>query len=259
MKYLKQRVFLGVLVILLVVSAGLAIKTCFMSAEIRERDVKLSFASSMISIHIDSEDKIEFANKKDAEYSRVLESEKIEKVTPQELMHMIENVIWKVEKEENDRRILEQYGIYQFDAPEEIVNVCENVTLSKPVIFYNASERTWLVGYCGTWKNNQWNKYFRTGNLGDKDVYGIRYENVSGEFCTIVLDTYAYISDEKYTLKEETTNRSSIKDGFSHEFEDYTHGYFKRKYVGYRWYGYCIYDSAWERFGSDVYAYHIPQ
>ena len=174
MKLIKKKILIVVLVMVLAFSMGISIVSLYRSFEIRRSDTTLSYTYSEIVVRINSEDKISFAKEKDELYRQAFLQGTIKKVTEEDLAKLIENATFQQES-------LEEYGVYLLPTPVNTENVSENIWLSKPTVFYNAGEQTWIITHSGKWINNKWNQFFFNGPLGEKDVYGIRYTDISGK------------------------------------------------------------------------------
>lgn len=97
------------------------------------------------------------------------------------------------------------------------------------------------------------------GNVGGMDGFGVAYSNSTHNYNAYVIRTAAYITDADHDRQVSTANRDDGdgKMGFGFRLQDYTYGVFSRKYVGYKWYGSCTYNSSFESYNGIATAYYI--
>lgn len=217
---------------------------------VRKIDASLVMRSNGYStIYLSSQDKIRFANEKN--------SFPIEKKPSEDkIMELIEKIVLEATDSSNAKTELSQYGIYHLEqkTTKEMRN--DNKLITRPYIFYNVMEQTWIVAWGGKWLNTDWNCKILNGEMGGGINFGLNYIDDEGSHHVEELETYSWIGDGT-EYKKSSITMGTIGDEFSGNgavfgYHDYTYGILPRKYVGRVWFGYVKYAKEFENFGGEI-------
>ncbi len=221
---------------------------------------------SQTSAYMNLNDKINFKKQKDKEYLENKNHGKMQNLSDADLDRRLEeyffaeNITW--EEQQALKEALASHGVYQFETARSLLpNLYLQYTeVLNPQIFYNANDETWIVacgGYCDA-AGDDIDKQAYKGNVGDKDIFGVRFSETTGSYESFVKRVTANITDKELTKRVETQNRADGdgKDGFIFELQDYMYDTKvldgQMNYVGYRWFGACVYGSGFEKYGGNV-------
>lgn len=130
-----------------------------------------------------------------------------------------------------------------------------DVTIYAPEIYYQASNRTWIVSCGGQWNNGKALPTFSLfeTNIGGPDAFGVGYTSIKTAYNSSIVQAYAYIADHIGSQKVTTNNRSDGDGslGFAFQLQDrqlstptFT------TYIGHIWYGACTYDEQFASFDA---------
>lgn len=231
--------------------------------------IETSFASNMLnssdlpSVEMDENQKISFAEAMDKKYQQLLHNQESKLGSRSQLDMLMEQATFaRGSEKENLKRELSKYGVYMYDGADEIEtrSGSGDVALTAPTIFYEAWEKTWTVTCGGNWKNENWVEQILIGNTGGEDAFGVGYTNTSNSYKSSVVRTSAYITDEYGDKMVSTSNRSDGdgSKGFGFRLQDYMYNKnTDSRYVGYKWYGSCTYDSNFGTYSGVATAYYI--
>ncbi len=226
------------------------------------------------SIVLDADSKLTFSKQMDLKYTADLKSGKIKRGTIDEIQNlMMQSTFATGQEAESINEILASYGIYKYEPPtslksklldDDLIGIMSqngDVNVIKPSVYYEAWEQTWTITFGGNWKNNNWT-YDRigVGNIGNVDGYGVGFTNVTKPYTSYVVRQYAYITDQDNNYTVSTTNRSDGDGslGFGFRLQDYIYqGLIEGKYVGYKWYGSCTYNSSFGSYSGLATSYYI--
>ena len=247
----------------------LSIFTCLsFSSSAAEVSLKPQHDITTNVVYSSSADKIAFAEKMDKLHENANPICKNTAETQQLVDSLIEEATFATGSEKD--RVLEElatYGVYLYSTTSPSIQARSSnsdVYINIPSVYYNTSGRTWIVTCAGYWKNDNWfnDGSLGYGNMGGEDAFGVGFFNTSGTYDenTIVMSSNAYITDQDRNRTVTTTNRldgnGSLGVGF--RLQDYTYNVYQEgpKYVGYRWYGSCTYNSAFENYNGCAAAYY---
>lgn len=163
---------------------------------------------------------------------------------------------------------MKELGVYRFVSKYEAQDGIStysvgsgDVSLSAPEVYYQADNQTWVVSCGGTWLNaNGSSGMYKGGNVGDPDGFGVGYTNITSSYQSMVVDSYAYLTDHANVNKVKTNNRSDGDGakGFGFRLQDrYISTPTFSCYVGHKWYGSCTYDSAFSTYDAIATSYYI--
>ena len=221
---------------------------------------------SQTSVYMNKLSKVSFKASKDVEYQRGKEAGKIQKISDSELDDLLEKFMfsenWAYDEKEEFINKLAAYGIYEFETTnsKQPDIYMPYTKVMYPQLFYNANDGTWIVtcgGYCDG-NGDGLTKQILPGNVGDVEIFGVRFTETTGNYDSLVLRAVANITDQGETERVETQNRSDgdSEKGFTFELQDYIYddSLFdgKENYVGYRWYGACTYGPGFENYGGNI-------
>lgn len=263
-KISRKNTIIVVLFVLLFLSIYVNV-TSLRKTIINEKTTKeLEKELSYVSVVVTSDEKKEFADEKDLQYLTEKESGQISKIADGNIEEFIANEILK-SMSDGEMKTLEKYGIYKLNTSTNNERVDENIELSTPYIFYNAVDQTWIVATWGRWITNDWNQAMVRQELGDECQFGVYHSEIDGSYNAHVTNSVGYITDGTNEQSKYTTSRSggvvddrAVGEGFYFEMQDYTYGFFQKKYVGEKWYGSCTYDASYEEFGGEVTSHYRP-
>lgn len=209
---------------------------------------------SEISMYADSEQKKLFADEKDALYLEAVKLKTIKEFRKEEVDVLMEAVVRANDEEKAEwLQELEEYGVYMLELQQKDDTLGNTyIMLQNPTVFYNAIDQTWTVCSAGEWNEGDWRDIAARKSAS----FGISYRNITDIYETFVSESFAYLSDGEKENVVETENRSGSTDGFSFVLKNDSFGIFQKKYVGERWYGYCVYDSTWKNFSSYIVSYY---
>lgn len=257
-------------IIILVLSILLLFAICLNFISLRKTITKEQSSKELekelnyVSVLLTSEEKINFSKEKDMQYLERKGKGEISTITDGTIEEFISKRILK-SMPNIDLNALEEYGIYTLKTAVNNKRVDEDIELSKPYVFYNAVDHTWIVTTWGRWLTNNWNHGIVSRELGDKSQFGVYHSGIDGLYDTCVMNSIGYITDGVEEKSKHTTSRAggiiddrAVGEGFYFELQDYTYGLIKKKYVGEKWYCSCTYDEAYEKFGGEITSHYRP-
>lgn len=209
------------------------------------------------AVYMNADRKNIFMKEQNQVFAEKKENEEVHNLTLDELSTLIEEAMFEGEYDEELTEKLEGCGIYQFETMYSLIPTIQNweIEILKPQIYYNANDGSWIVA-CGGYNNdNDWQNQIISGDVGGREHFGVRFSNVSGSYDTWVKDVKSYIVDATDNQRIENYNRADGdgSKGFSFELQDYTYmDGFDKNYVGYRWFGLCIYGEGFQNYDADV-------
>lgn len=210
-----------------------------------------SFQNESYTIRMDAEGKKAFAQEKDSQFAAMSPQE----LSLEEQVKLLEQLVFADEDYAEAAEALAEYGIYRYETePCDMPAVeCEDAVLMAPCLLYSPADQTWILCFGGSWVNDNW----KDMDSGENDEYGVRYPD---SIYVPLVDAYFQIADENNQNIVITRNRSSTSsscntDGF--QLEDNVSGIFNKTYVGYRWFGYCVYDASFAENDAAVTGYYI--
>lgn len=223
------------------------------------------------SVVLNSQDKIAFKNEKDQLYREQQGKDRSYTEANQEIIDKLIEQATVLEGEEQKAvlRELEQYGVFKYETRNESASDETNsrssssaVRVYAPSIFYTSSNNTWTITTSGMWVNNTWAEQVGPGNVGGADAFGVGFTNVSGTSNTHITSSYAYIADQNSNTAAPTYSRSDgeAQKGFGFRLQDYIYLESPTSdalYMGYRWYGRCVYASGFEYLNGIATSYYI--
>lgn len=136
-----------------------------------------------------------------------------------------------------------------------------DVSIYAPEVYYQASDKTWVVSCGGKWLTGNALPTFSIfeTNIGGPEAFGVGYTSIKTTYNSAVVKSYAYIVDNSGSQKETTNNRSdgdgSVGFGFRLQDRQFSTPNFTT-YVGYIWYGACTYDSQFASYNAVATGYY---
>lgn len=211
----------------------------------------LSFYNESHTFLMDSDSKNAFAAEMDSKF----DAEAQKKLSEEELAQLLEQLVFAGEDKQDAIQELADHDYYLYNPKQGSVPLMESedAVLMGPCILYSPADQTWIVCFGGNWVNDNW----KTMTSGDKDEYGIRYEFAQNPACSCE-DAYFKITDQNNENAIVTRHRGGTleyADGF--RLNDEVKGFFNKSYIGYRWFGYLIYDSEFANLDGRVVGYYI--
>lgn len=220
------------------------------------------------SIYMDANSKTTFAKQMDAKFATDLQNGSVKKGTVEEIEDLMRQSTFAtgLEKERINQK-LENFGVYEYNpdlSPSTTIvpySGSNDVTLTRPTIFYESWENTWTVTCGGNWKNDNWDEQILLGNIGGYDGFGVGYTNTTKPYQSSVIRSSGYIANEDFSASVSTSNRSDGdgSKGFGFRLQDYTryNNDATLGYVGYQWYGSSTYDSWFGSYSGIATGYYI--
>lgn len=154
---------------------------------------------------------------------------------------------------------LGQYGIYEMSVENATNDLQrEDIEMTEPLLFYDVKHKEWIVVCAGAWKKSQ--NRILNGNIGEREFFGVELVTKENQFTSSVLDSYAFIADEKMenVVSTELRTDGDVGNGFIFGIQDYVSGTFiNGTYVGSCWYGMCIYDENFSSFDCTMKSIYI--
>ena len=165
---------------------------------------------------------------------------------------------------------LEKYGVYEYegivlDTPSP-QSESKDVTMSVPIVAYDALERTWSVTCGGYWKNSGYlDGKILPDDVGGEDGFGVGYTQTN-DYDSYVVRTSASLSNRGSgsTYDSKITYNRSDGDGskgFGFRMQDYLYWNYPETgsldYMGKEWHGTCTYDSTFGTFSGIATGYYI--
>ncbi len=213
-------------------------------------------AVSEKAIYMDASEKMNFANQMDILYQNAVDNGTMERASREEIDLLIEQVTFASGAERKALvQELSEYGVYVYETESDFaiepLSDSGDVTLVKPTVVYEATDKTWTVTCGGNWLNTSWET-----SVGGAEGFGVGYTNTSGTYNSAVVRSSAYITDQDRRNTNRTTNRSDGdgSKGFGFRLQDSRIG---STYVGYIWYGACTYDYRFGSYSGIATAYYI--
>lgn len=214
-------------------------------------------------------EKIEFAQAMNERYNSDVSQYSAQSNEELDIKELISDAYFATNEEKailNAR--LEELGVYRFISKFEVQEGIStysvgtgDVSLGAPEIFYIASDQTWVVSCGGYWLNsNATRGLLIGGNVGDPDGFGVGYTNITSSYQSMVVASYAYITDHANVNKVTTSNRSDGDGGkgFGFRLQDrFISTPTFSCYIGYKWYGSCTYDSSFATYDAIATSYYI--
>ena len=217
-------------------------------------------AVSEKAVYMNASEKMNFANQMDVLYQNAVNNGTMERASREEIDLLIEQVTFASGAERKALvQKLSEYGVYVYETESDFaiapLSDSGDVTLVKPTVVYEATDKTWTVTCGGNWLNTSWSTVL-AGNVGGLDGFGVGYTNISGTYNSAVVRSSAYITDQDRSNTNRTTNRSDGdgSKGFGFRLQDRRVG---STYVGYIWYGACTYDYRFGSYSGIATAYYI--
>lgn len=143
---------------------------------------------------------------------------------------------------------LTKYGLYELKLEEsEVILSVEKLEIINPILYYDAKNSQWIVVCAGRWKDIQ--RAVKSGNREIEEYFGVELMADNNDYSSCVLDSYAFISDNKMEKIISTDYRTygDVSNGFAFEVR----GYVSRD-VGSCWFGMCVYDANFSLFDCRV-------
>ena len=221
----------------------------------------LEMYANQHAVYMNADQKIEFKKEQDELYVKQKEAGLIETLSAAEIQELAEEVFFAVGEEYEILEKLEACGVYQFESMYSLLPTVQNedVEVLRPLILYNANDGSWMVACGGYYLGSDWENSLLAGEVGNREQFGISYSNINGTYDTYVLDARANLRDEVNEEFTETNHRSNGdgSQGFTFELQDYTYmAGLEKEYVGYRWYGSCIYAAGFENYDAEIIAFY---
>ena len=211
----------------------------------------LSFYNESHTFLMDSDSKNDFAAEMDSKF----DAESHENLSKESLSALLEQLVFAGDNKQNAAQSLADNSYFFYEAQRGDVPLmqCEDAVLMDPCILYSPANQTWIVCFGGNWVNDNWKKM----TSGDKDQYGVRFLFASDTlYCCEY--SYSMITDQNNENKIVSLYRSdapAYADGF--QLNDEVKGFFNKSYIGYRWFGYLIYNSEFANLDGRVVGYYI--
>lgn len=213
-----------------------------------------------------AESKKAFSRAADAEYAELAKSGLIVRPKQEDLdeLFMLATLSQGAEHEKYNK-LLEQYGIYEYKTEEatraSVMSTDNgNVTISRPVIYYDSTNSYWAVCTGGYWNNETWRQ--GPGEYADADAFGVKFYNVE-DYNSIVVYSSAYITDQNDSLeyKKTTSNRydGASADGFGFRLQDESKldSAMELHFIGAKWFGMCCYDDNFSEVTGTANSYYV--